>query len=88
MKTKSHLRILLVILCASMTCLVEAHGQQPATRTKARAISTFPNASIVYNVKTFGAKGDGKTLDTPAINHAIDAAAKAGGGTVFFPAGS
>ncbi|HYJ46158.1 MAG TPA: glycoside hydrolase family 28 protein, partial [Pyrinomonadaceae bacterium] len=27
-------------------------------------------------------------LDTPAINKAIDAAAKAGGGTVFFPAGS
>src|SRR5438876_8591879 len=44
--------------------------------------------SGVYNVKAFGATGDGKTLDTPAINKTIEAAAAAGGGTVFFPAGS
>lgn len=40
-----------------------------------------------YNVKDFGAKGDGKTLDSPAIDKAIEAAAKAGGGTVYVPAG-
>jgi len=39
------------------------------------------------NVRNFGAVGDGKMLDTPAINRAIDAVAAAGGGTVFFPAG-
>ena len=33
-----------------------------------------------YNVKDFGAKGDGKTLDSPAINDAIEKAASAGGG--------
>jgi polygalacturonase len=39
-------------------------------------------------VCAFGAKGDGKTLDMPSINHAIEAAAAAGGGTVHFPAGT
>ncbi len=42
----------------------------------------------VFDVKTFGAKGDGKTPDRGAINKAIDAAAAAGGGTVYFPAGT
>ena len=40
-----------------------------------------------YNVRVFGAKGDGKQLDTIAINKTIEAAAAAGGGTVYFPAG-
>jgi polygalacturonase len=42
----------------------------------------------IYDVRSFGAKGDGKTLDTAAINKAIDSAAAAGGGMVRFPAGS
>jgi hypothetical protein len=40
-----------------------------------------------YNVLNFGAKGDGNTIDTRAINDAIEAASKDGGGTVYFPAG-
>ena len=39
-------------------------------------------------MRAFGAKGDGRTLDTAAINGAIAAAAAAGGGTVYFPAGT
>jgi len=42
---------------------------------------------VVYNVRSFGATGDGKNLDTEAINKAIETAAEAGGGTVYFPAG-
>src|SRR5436190_7152663 len=45
-------------------------------------------AAGAYDVRAFGAKGDGKSLDTPAINKAIDTAAAAGGGTVIFPAGT
>lgn len=44
--------------------------------------------SGVFDVRAFGARGDGKTLDTPAINRAIEAAALAGGGTVRVPAGT
>lgn len=41
-----------------------------------------------FDIKKYGAAGDGKTLDTAAINKAIEAAASAGGGTVYFPAGT
>jgi polygalacturonase len=41
-----------------------------------------------FNVRAFGASGNGTTIDTPAINRAIDAAAAAGGGVVYFPAGT
>ncbi|MCL5005539.1 MAG: glycoside hydrolase family 28 protein [Acidobacteria bacterium] len=47
-----------------------------------------PSAKGVYNVRAMGATGDGKTVDTPAINKTIEAAARAGGGTVLFPAGT
>ncbi len=40
-----------------------------------------------YNIRDFGAKGDGTTLDTAAVQAAIDACAKDQGGTVLVPAG-
>jgi polygalacturonase len=45
-------------------------------------------AQGVFDVRKYGAAGDGKTLDTDAVNRAIEAAAAAGGGVVVFPAGS
>ena len=45
-------------------------------------------APVAFNVRDFGATGDGRTLDTTAINDAIAAANRAGGGTVDFPAGT
>jgi hypothetical protein len=41
-----------------------------------------------FNVRDFGAVGDGKNLDSTAINNTIEAAAAAGGGTVLVPAGT
>ncbi len=53
-------------------------------------LSIMPSwaANGVYNVLDYGAKGDGKTLDSPAINAAIDAAVSDGGGQVLLPAGT
>jgi len=56
-----------------------------ATGARASLPATAP---AFLSVREFGARGDGTTLDTPAINRAIDSAAAAGGGTVFFPAGT
>lgn len=41
-----------------------------------------------YNIRDFGATGNGADIDSPAINRAIEAAAAVGGGTVYFPAGT
>jgi hypothetical protein len=41
-----------------------------------------------FNVRNFGAAGDGVRSDTAAINKAIQTATQAGGGTVLVPAGS
>ena len=41
-----------------------------------------------FNVRTYGAAGNGTTLDTTAINRAIEAASVSGGGTVRFPSGT
>ena len=69
-------RLLSILLCALTFSLTGAFAQ-PATGEK-----------TVFNVRSFGAVGDGKNLDSPAIDRAIQAAAQAGGGTVFVPAGT
>ena len=68
------------ITCGVLSFLLLVVPQLPAQATR-------PSTSTVYDVRTFGATGDGKTLDSPAINGAIEAAAARGGGTVYFPAG-
>ena len=58
----------------------QGQAEQPASSVQA------PFTGI-FNVRDFGAVGDGKTIDTPSVNRAIEAASSAGGGTVLFPAG-
>jgi polygalacturonase len=58
------------------------HAGQPAAAAESEA-----SAHSGLNVRAFGATGNGTTLDTAAVNHAIEAAATAGGGNVHFPAG-
>ena len=42
----------------------------------------------IYDVRAFGAVGDGVTLDTKAIQKAIDTCAEAGGGEVYLQGGT
>ena len=59
-----------------------------SSRKTTSAPPTPADSARGFDVKAFGATGDGKTIDTPSINRAIEAAAAAGGGTVHFPAGT
>ncbi len=67
---------------------IGAAGALAPVSMSAQSSSSQAANNSIYDVRSFGAKGDGKTIDSPAINRAIEAAANAGGGTVLFPAGT
>jgi hypothetical protein len=71
------MRILLFSLMASAFTLTAAGQPTPGES---------PRTSI-FNVLSYGAIADRTTLNTAALQKAIDACAAAGGGTVLFPAG-
>jgi polygalacturonase len=87
MKTKRQM-IFVTALFAFAVSLSVANGPADSATNPKRTIRAEARRAAVYDVKKFGAKGDSKTLDTPAINKAIETAAAAGGGTVYFPAGT
>jgi polygalacturonase len=68
-----HFRIRhIALLCIGMGMSFQSYGQ----------------ADGAFNIRNYGANGDGHTLDTKAIDSAIAACVKAGGGTVLVPAGT
>ena len=68
------MRVITAVLALGLwVCFASTSQAQPATG---------------FNVKNFGAAGDGQRVDTDAINKAIQAASDAGGGTVLVPAGT
>jgi len=56
--------------------------------TLAKENAVKPKSKFDFSVRDYGAKGNGRSNDTKAINKTITAAAKAGGGQVIFPAGT
>jgi len=72
----------------SVVCIAIVIGVAAVSASITKIGSSQNRGTASYNVRAFGAKGDGKQLDTVAINKTIDAAAAAGGGTVYFPAGN
>jgi len=67
--------------------LMLACCQSPAADAPARAGSPPAMSKAPLDARDFGALGDGRTKDTDAIQKALDACAKAGGGTVVVPRG-
>jgi polygalacturonase len=85
-------KTLLLVLAGSIVSFVAFFSvASTVTGHSSRSELRLQTGSVparVFDVRRFGAKGDGKSLDSPAINKAIEAAAAAGGGTVHFPAGT
>jgi polygalacturonase len=73
----------LSLFAAFISCLTTTTVS--AADTVATPKSTPP---AIFDVTKFGAKGDGTTLDTDAIQKALDACDKAGGGIVELPKGT
>ena len=72
-----------------ITPLLVFADPRPALPRIASFEQTWPKLSdSSFNARDFGAKGDGITLDHPAIQQAIDKASSRGGGIVHLPAGT
>ncbi|MBB5058536.1 polygalacturonase [Granulicella aggregans] len=78
-------RDLLRLAPLGLTAALPPMAHAAARANSAQSASTLAS---IFDIRTYGAVGDGKALDTNAINAAIAAAAASGGGTVYFPAGT
>jgi hypothetical protein len=84
-KTKSALEYVMKkaeVICIAVIMLVLSHAGY-AVVTKQSGMSH----NFLFNISDFGARGDGKTICTTAIQATIDSCSKSGGGTVLVPPG-
>jgi polygalacturonase len=94
MRYTSHLASAVLLAAApafAQTAPAQERALPPITPTHpapACKVIDAQGVAGIYDVRAFGAAGDGKTLDSPAINKAIETAAANGGGTVRLPAGT
>ena len=77
-----------ILRTSALLCFVVAASLAgPASGARFDGCNVKPTSSLVVNVKDKGAKGDGRTEDTKAIQNAIDEVAGTGG-TVYIPPGT
>ncbi len=72
---------------ATLFGMQASRGKALAAETRKDGASQDDRGTHIYNVRNYGAKGDGTTLDTAAVQAAIDVCHEAGGGTVVVSAG-
>ena len=83
-----------LIFTSLIICFANCSPPKEKSELVRRLESIFNDPSFVniskgeFNVGDYGAKGDGETLNTKAIQQAIDDASEAGGGKVIFPDGT
>ena len=80
-------RFAFLLVCVACASLSRGLAQPASSAERPAAVSAVRLADGSYDVRSFGAAGDGRTKDTAAIQRAIDSAHAAGGGTVRVPAG-
>ena len=89
MKKQFYLLIILLILfCRSLSAQISDTVFPELKWVNEVGAKNTPDGKNIFNVNKYGAKNDGKTLNTKAIQAAIDACWKKGGGVVTFDTGA